>query len=534
MATQEDLNPGTIFAGKYRVEGLLGQGGMSSVYVATNTALMAEVALKVIHHNLNASPEATMRFAREGTATSRVRHRAIVQVFDAGEYQGMPWLAMELLPGESLAEAIERQGTLPPAEVVRIATEIASGLEAAHAVGITHRDLKPANIFLDSSEEPPQPKILDFGIAKLDIAGSPKLTRQGIAMGTPYYMAPEQARGEPGVGPASDLWALGVIMLEAVSGQLPFERSEIGPYMVSVASKPPRDIDVLAPKAPLGLRQVISWCLSPSPSARPPDARTLRTTLDALAQELAHETATLDPGAQTEPGIPAVLQALPQLSARADTSAPTPIETPRPLVSSSAAPVDPTARTEPSLEAAAAPVVSPVDSMGPGALPISAPALTTPPQTQPQQSRSAAPLIIALAALVLVLIFGGAVVLVWVGAGRPNRSAGEELPNVPTSPSGPSEAAGASEPAPPPAPLEIAGPRPVRIESVPSRGDILINSEPTGLKTPATLQLAPGVLIVVRKQGYNQSIRHLRPGEQQVELRLQKTAGGRGRQGYRN
>ena len=191
MEGQGGLTPGQVFAEKYRVVRLLGEGGMSAVYEATNVALQASVALKVISPQLRLHQEVVARFAREGIATSRVRHRAIVQVFDAGDYQGRPWLVMELLPGESLAERLRREGTLAALEVIRIATEIASALVAVHALGITHRDLKPDNIFLDCTEDPPQPKILDFGIAKLSDAGTAQLTRVGIALGTPYYMAPE-------------------------------------------------------------------------------------------------------------------------------------------------------------------------------------------------------------------------------------------------------------------------------------------------------------------------------------------------------
>ncbi len=611
MEERDILKPGQLFAGKYRIERELGRGGMSAVYVARNEALQAEVALKVISPKLGSDPEAIARFAREGVACSRVRHRAIIQVFDAGEHQGTPWLAMELLPGESLFDRIKREGTLPPAEVARIAAEVASALVPVHGMGIIHRDLKPQNIFLDSGEDPPQPKILDFGIAKLGDEGMPALTQNGIAMGTPYYMAPEQARGERQLGPAVDLWALGVIMLEAVSGELPYERGGMATYMIEVASKPPRDVRRLAPAAPPRLQELIAWCLGERPHDRPPDARALKEALEALWQELAHDEATQRSGMTTELGLPAAIRASSIGPRRAsdEEEAPTPYDLPgsttdrdleppavdpmtrtaqgvpfaphgaaierdpvSPVVDPTArtvqgipgAPpggatdrdpeppaVDPAARTERAETPATPPVAEPVaqDSMGPGAVPSESPALSEPRivvgKEKNRKKRGRGRLIpLVMAAGLLATCGAGAVGVGWVLVS--GRQASQADPYAPDS-AGPSEPlvsgpARTSSKAPSKAPSQSSskasstasspavtkrvpsGPRPVLIKSIPTGADILIGTSPTRRRTPATLTLEPGALIVVRKQGYRQSLRRLQSNEREVVLRLNKNS----------
>jgi hypothetical protein len=291
MTETAQLQPGRRFAGKYQIERFLGSGGMSTVYEATNLALRSRVALKVMTDELTCVPAAVERFVREGVAASRVRHRAVVQVYDAGEHEGTPWIAMEHIEGESLADRFKARGALPPEEVLRIAREVAEGLAAAHDQGVIHRDLKPHNVVLDCSQDPPQPKILDFGIAKLGDLGKAKLTQAGMLMGTPHYMSPEQARGESDVGAAADLWALGVIMFEGLSGQMPYEAESVALYLGKLVTAEPRDLRALATTAPEPVVRIVEWCLKPDPGDRPRSARELVAEIDLAQRALAGDAA---------------------------------------------------------------------------------------------------------------------------------------------------------------------------------------------------------------------------------------------------
>ncbi len=590
MEAHEGPKVGQIFADKYRIERELGQGGMSAVYVAMNVALQAQVALKVISPKLGAQPEAVQRFAREGVATSRVRHRAIIQIFDAGEDRGMPWLAMELLPGETLAERTDREGPLPAAEVVRIAGEIASALVAVHQLGIIHRDLKPQNIFLDSSEKPPQPKVLDFGIAKLTDLGLERLTRDGTAMGTPHYMAPEQARGESDMGPAVDFWALGVIMLEAVSGHLPYKRAGLATYMINLATRPPRSVHELAPSVPPRLGDIISWCLAARSEDRPPDATALVDALEALSAELAHESMLPGGGARTELGMPAALRDLPTSLSKVDRDAPTaddalgaatqpsapmseldpsirtdqgtPFTSPRPAEESpevdgfgeasteavesveSAIPSSPRGAVEKaSIQRGASSDPSdksrdfgdgheieigrPEDTIGPGAIPSGTPAQSE-TQAVEARRRTSTALFVVLGVALLGTCGVGSVIT--VSAALRNRDAAGEIAPVPANvlPASPSAPSPVEKsPARPEPPPN--GSRSVLVDSVPRDADIFINGEPTGKRTPTTLTLTSGARIAVRKRGYRQYIRRLQADEREVVLRLQKAPVGRGK-----
>ncbi|MCA9609551.1 MAG: serine/threonine protein kinase, partial [Myxococcales bacterium] len=181
------LGIGTRVAGKYRIERLLGEGGMGTVYVAVNERLHKEVALKVLAEAVAGSPEATERFMREAIAASRVKHPGIVEVFDADVHEGQPWIAMELLSGESLGERLER-GPLPLAEALDVVIEALGVLDLVHQAGIVHRDLKPDNLFLDhQGDGRRRVKVLDFGIAKIHGGELGQKTKTGMAMGTPFF-----------------------------------------------------------------------------------------------------------------------------------------------------------------------------------------------------------------------------------------------------------------------------------------------------------------------------------------------------------
>jgi serine/threonine-protein kinase len=233
-----------ILSGKYRLERELGRGGMGSVWLAEHLTLRSPVAIKLIDPGIAENPEALARFLREAQAAAALRSPHVVQILDHGVDNGVPFIVMELLEGESLASRIERAHRLSPAETARILTQVARAVTRAHEAGIVHRDLKPDNIFLVRNDEEEVAKVLDFGVAKASSHGmgaASGATRTGSVLGTPYYMSPEQAEGAKSIDGRSDLWALGVIAWECLLGTRPFEAETLGGLLLAICA---RDIPV--------------------------------------------------------------------------------------------------------------------------------------------------------------------------------------------------------------------------------------------------------------------------------------------------
>jgi serine/threonine-protein kinase len=237
------VRPGSLVAGKYRIEALLGRGGMGSVFRALHLSLSRAVALKVISPRLARSPDARRRFENEAKAVARIRSRHVVEVFDSGELEdGTPFIAMELLEGEPLSKRLHREGALPLPVAGRILTQVGRALTRAHELGIVHRDLKPENIFLvygadeAGGDDGLLVKVLDFGIAKLvQVSGDESgLTHTGAAIGTPSYMSPEQARGRKDIDVRSDLYSLGLVAFTIVTGRRAFSAETVGDYVFQV------------------------------------------------------------------------------------------------------------------------------------------------------------------------------------------------------------------------------------------------------------------------------------------------------------
>jgi serine/threonine-protein kinase len=224
-APRKEYGPGNVIGGKYGLLRLLGEGGMGSVWVAENMALKANVALKLIRADV-AESSANERFLSEARLAARLQHAAIVRVFDFGKTElDEPYIVMELLEGETLGQRLARLGALDPMELLQTLLPIIDALHSAHGHGVIHRDLKPDNVFVAKSEGGVQPKLLDFGIAKLrgeSAFHSTKLTQAGTLIGSPDYMSPEQARGETDLDPRSDVWALCVLAYECLVGKPPF------------------------------------------------------------------------------------------------------------------------------------------------------------------------------------------------------------------------------------------------------------------------------------------------------------------------
>ncbi|HEY6079162.1 MAG TPA: serine/threonine-protein kinase, partial [Polyangiaceae bacterium] len=233
-----------ILSGKYRLERELGRGGMGSVWLAEHLTLRSPVAIKLIDPTIADNPEALARFLREAQAAASLRSPHVVQILDHGVDNGVPFIVMELLEGESLASKLERERCLSPGDTARIMTQVARAVGRAHEAGIVHRDLKPDNIYLVRNDEEEVAKVLDFGVAKSSSHGMGAVssaTRTGSVLGTPYYMSPEQAEGAKTVDHRSDLWALGVIAWECVLGARPFEAETLGGLLLAICA---RDIPV--------------------------------------------------------------------------------------------------------------------------------------------------------------------------------------------------------------------------------------------------------------------------------------------------
>ncbi|MBN2197405.1 MAG: serine/threonine protein kinase [Polyangiaceae bacterium] len=261
-----DLLVGAIVAGKYRVDELIGRGGMGGVYRATNTAIGKRVALKFLYREAAFDRDAVARFQREAEAASAVESAHIVEIFDSGNTDdGRPFLVMELLRGEDLRHRLAREGRLPPRDAVRIAAQVARALRRAHEAGIVHRDLKPDNVFLcERDDDPMFVKIVDFGISKVfhREGNANALTRRGVVLGTAFYMSPEQAQAVPDVDGRTDLFSVGAILYEAITGQPPHTGVTYESVLIDICTKDAPPIRDLSPEVSAPLAQVVHRALA--------------------------------------------------------------------------------------------------------------------------------------------------------------------------------------------------------------------------------------------------------------------------------
>jgi serine/threonine protein kinase len=269
--------------GSYRVLEVLGHGGMGLVFRAEDTELKRHIALKVMLPHVATQPRARARFRREAEAQARVEHEHIAVIYQVGEVNGVPFIAMPLLKGQTLAACLTGNSRPPLQEVVRIAREVAEGLVAAHAAGLVHRDIKPNNVWLEGPKR--RVRILDFGLAQTVVDAGPDgfepITSDGAAVGTPAFMSPEQAVGGA-VDHRADLFALGVVLYQLVTGQLPFRGRTAFATMTAVTESHQAAPSVLAPEVPEPLSALIQKLLEKDPDDRPQSAEAVVAELAAL------------------------------------------------------------------------------------------------------------------------------------------------------------------------------------------------------------------------------------------------------------
>jgi serine/threonine-protein kinase len=280
------LVPGTVIAGRYRLDHVLGQGGMGVVWAATHTITRRNVAMKFLKGPAHARPEMRQRFLREARAATAVKHPSVVEVHDVFELDDeTPVMVMDLLSGETLAQRIDTLGKLSLEETASILLHVVSAVGTAHSRGVVHRDLKPENIFLAVTDEGrTEIKVLDFGIAKLSHADNEALvqshlTGTGSILGTPFYSSPEQLFGERHIDHRADIWALGVVIYECLSGQLPVYGENLGQVMKVLTSQEIVPLAKVAPFVPEDLTRLVDRML-----VRPMDQRLgdMREVLEVL------------------------------------------------------------------------------------------------------------------------------------------------------------------------------------------------------------------------------------------------------------
>ena len=262
IQTLQHLSPGTLLAGRFRIEAMLGIGGMGVVYRATDTALDVPVALKLLRPELASRPDAFERFRQELLMARLVSSPRVVRIHDLAQHQGQWMISMDLVEGEGLDHLIDREGPLPLERTIEVARQLAEGLSAAHARGVIHRDLKPANVLVDGAGNA---YISDFGVARS--LASQGLTQTGAVVGTPDYLSPEQARGET-VDARSDLYALGLILYEMLTGRMPFAGATVSEALAQRMVRPPAPVTRHRPDTPPWLARLVDRLLRPQPGHR--------------------------------------------------------------------------------------------------------------------------------------------------------------------------------------------------------------------------------------------------------------------------
>ena len=308
-AEEVDVRDGEVFAGRYEVRGVLGQGAMGTVYRAVDQRFEREVALKLMAAHLGQDPGFRRRFQREAATGGRIQHENVVFVIDASEHDGVLYVVMQLVPGTDLAQLLAVQGRLSPARAGRLLRDVAQGLDAAHEIGVVHRDVKPANVLVTGGQGPRERALLtDFGLTTARTDASQRSSGVFV-LGTPAYMAPEQVRGEQ-VDRRADVYALGCVAYECLAGRLPFAQVDPGAQAYAKLEQAAPELREAWPDAPAELAAVVARALERDPGLRQATAgelgrALLATTADAGGSSTT--TTTMIPLGRADEALTSVL-----------------------------------------------------------------------------------------------------------------------------------------------------------------------------------------------------------------------------------
>ena len=289
---------GTVLDERYQVVAVIGQGGMGTVYEAKHLTIGRMVALKVLKPENAQKPDAIARLRHEARIVSQLGHPNICEVFDIGQLtDGTPYLVMERLRGKTLAERIQEGEPINVVDLVEVVTQVLAGLETAHKKNIIHRDMKPDNIFLAERASGIVAKILDFGISKATVPEEQPhhLTRTGMVMGTPYYMAPEQAMGERALDGRVDVWGVGICLFEALTGRRPFVAKNYNALLVQILTVPTPSVRAIRADVPQALATVIERALEKRREQRYQTARDLADALTPFRKVRVARRSTVPP-----------------------------------------------------------------------------------------------------------------------------------------------------------------------------------------------------------------------------------------------
>ncbi|MBN2528357.1 MAG: serine/threonine protein kinase [Deltaproteobacteria bacterium] len=292
---------GTILDKKYKLVSLLGEGGMGAVYEAQHELINRRLAVKFLHPQYANNDEVVTRFQREAQAAAKIGHENIIEITDMGSSDDeAPYIVMEYLEGTDVKGLLETEGIQSVERTARIMVQALSALQAAHDVHIIHRDLKPENIYLISkSSNPDYVKLLDFGISKfkeLETDGQKALTQTGTVLGTPHYMSPEQARGEQNLTPRSDIYAMGVIMYQMLTGHLPFDAPNYNALLIKILTEDPPLPEMLNPDLPEDIAETIKIAMARDPEDRFMDCDEFKSRLIAYVPGMMDPTGALNLG----------------------------------------------------------------------------------------------------------------------------------------------------------------------------------------------------------------------------------------------
>ncbi len=312
--SSDDPRIGLVLLDRYRIVKKLGAGGMGDVYEGVHELIGKKLAIKCLHADFAAHPEAVARFQRESRAATAVGNEHIVDVSDVGELpDGSPFMVMEYLQGQELAGLIDSNASIAVPRVIKIALEILEALHAAHKSGVVHRDMKPENVFLiQRGDNADFVKVLDFGISMItenSDAALGRMTQTGVAMGTPNYMSPEQAKGERSLDHRTDLYSLGVILYEILTGQVPFQAGTLAVLMTKILTEVPKPISEIRPDVPVALDRIILRAMAKEPAVRYEDAEEFA---DALRPFLDPDYVPNETGLSGNSFGPTVALAVPQ------------------------------------------------------------------------------------------------------------------------------------------------------------------------------------------------------------------------------